>query len=175
MKQKLRRHFSSGWGQTKRDVVFDMLVSLCESSFTNISIVRHSYNVSYNIIFPKQNSGTWLSRVIFVNLFTMIHVDNWMKNTKQTLSSMYKHQCFDMLPSVHLFTQWGVMIAIYQQFISNLNHKNYAIIPDGSRKRFLLGEGWGGQTKSDVVFASPLTVMWFVYVSSWSAVELSDR
>ena len=41
-----------------------------------------------------------------------------MQHTKETLSSMYKHQCFDMLRIVHVFTQLGVMIAIYQQFKS---------------------------------------------------------
>ena len=41
-----------------------------------------------------------------------------MKHTKETLSSIYEHQCFDTLHTGHIFAQLDVMIAIYQQFKS---------------------------------------------------------
>ena len=75
-----------------------------------------------------------------------------MKHTKETLSSIYKHQCFDMLHTGHIFTQLDVMIAIYQQFKSQKLRRHLR----GSGRAISSDGGEGGQTKSDVVFASPL-------------------
>ena len=72
-----------------------------------------------------------------------------MKHKKETSSSIYKHQCFDMLHTVHLFTQFDVMIAIYQQFKSQ---KLCRHLVEGSRRTISFE---GCQTKGDVVFASP--------------------